>query len=116
MFMLRRRVMAAPKLVSASQADPEARFSRLAAQWKADTCILSSITEIAMHPAYQQIIGMGPAAIPLILKELERSPDQWFWALKAISGADPVPSESRGRVREMTSHWLKWAREQGYSW
>jgi hypothetical protein len=33
---------------------------------------------MAMLPPYQQIIGMGPPAVPLILEELRREPDQWF--------------------------------------
>lgn len=45
--------------------------------------------EMAMHPAYQRIIGLGPEVAPLLLRELERQPDHWFWALKALTGADP---------------------------
>jgi hypothetical protein len=67
-----------------------------------------------MHPAYQQIIGIGPAAVPLLLRELERDVDHWFWALKAITGVDPVPPASRGKVREMAAAWLRWGRDQGY--
>jgi hypothetical protein len=44
----------------------EARFRELARQWKEATLLLSSITEMATHPAYQQIIGMGRAALPWI--------------------------------------------------
>ena len=29
--------------------------------------------------------------VPLILAELEHEPDQWFWALEAITDEDPVP-------------------------
>ena len=68
---------------------------------------------LTIHPAYQQIIGMGPAVVPLLLRELEREVDHWFWALKAITGADPVPPASRGKVREMAEAWLRWGREQG---
>jgi hypothetical protein len=67
-----------------------------------------------MDPAYQQIIGMGPAVLPLLLDELAREPDHWFWALWAITGSDPVPSESRGKVGEMAQAWLKWGQEHGY--
>lgn len=69
-----------------------------------------------MHSAYQQIIGLGPAVVPLLLAELDREPDHWFWALKAITGADPLPPDGRGRVGEMTQAWLRWGREQGYRW
>jgi hypothetical protein len=69
---------------------------------------------MAMHPAYQQIIGLDSPALPLILLELRRELDHWFWALKAITGQDPVPPESRGRVQKMTDAWLDWGREHGY--
>jgi hypothetical protein len=71
---------------------------------------------MAMHPAYQQIIGMGREVVPLILRELEREPDHWFWALKAITGEDPVPEQHRGRVRAMADAWIRWGREHGLLW
>ena len=91
----------------------EARFRALTATWRSETSRLSSVTAIATHPAYQQIVGMGPAAIPLILKELEQRNDHWFWALKAIAGVDPVPADQRGRINAMREAWLRWGRESG---
>jgi hypothetical protein len=88
-------------------------FQELAKRWRAETLYLSSSTEIAMHPAYQRIIGLGPAVLPLILAELERQPDHWFWALHALTGADPVPPEGRGKLPIMTRAWLEWGRENG---
>jgi hypothetical protein len=64
---------------------------------------------MALHPAYQQIIGMGPVALPFLLRALRRRPEHWFWALKAITGADPVQPEHRGQVRMMAADWLEWA-------
>lgn len=95
-------------------ANPAIRFFTLKSQWEKETAVVSSVTQMAMHPSYQQIIGMGPAAIPLILNEMAVKPGHWFWALKSISGEDPVPPENRGRVREMTEAWLHWGREQNY--
>lgn len=89
------------------------RFRELVGIWKAGTAPLSSATEMAMHPAYQQIIGLGRDAVPLLLRELQREPDHWFWALKAITGVDPVEPRQRGQIREMAEAWLRWAREQG---
>jgi hypothetical protein len=94
----------------------EKRFAALAAEWKAERGHSSSISKLCTHPAYQQIIGMGQKAIPLLLRELEREPDHWFWALKAITGVNPVPQESRANLREMARHWVEWGHEQGYRW
>lgn len=54
-----------------------------------------------MNSAYQEIIGMGEFVIPLLLRELERKPAQWFMALSEITGVDPVPLEFKGRTQEM---------------
>lgn len=53
---------------------------------------------------------------PLLLAELEREPDWWFAALKAMTGADPVTRENRGKLLEMTRAWLDWGKAQGYRW
>ena len=100
--------------ISRQEADCLIKFQELKAIWNADTAILSSITEIAMHPAYQQIIGMGRNAIPLILAEMKETPGHWFWALKSITGEDPVLPKQRGRIKEMTEAWINWGRAQGY--
>jgi len=47
----------------------------LARQWQEATLLTSSITDMATHSAYQQIIGMGEAALPWIFAELLRCPD-----------------------------------------
>lgn len=93
--------------------DVERRFQELTRQWKEATQVTSSITEVSAHPAYQQIIGMGKDAVPLILAELRREPDHWFWALRAITGEDPVPAADRGKLQAMTRAWLDWADRRG---
>jgi len=57
---------------------------------------------------------MGKAALPLLLAELRHEPDDWFWALHAITGANPVPAESRGNLQVMAEAWLQWGLDQGY--
>ena len=69
----------------------------------------------AVHPAYQGIIGLGDAALPWILEELKKEPRDWFWALTAITGENPIPESSAGKVEEMAEAWLRWGREQGYT-
>lgn len=93
-----------------------ATFLDLARRWKDERGPSSSTTELALCPSYQRIIGLGPAVVPFLLRELEREPDHWFWALKAITGADPVPEASRGKLREMARLWVEWGRRQGYRW
>ena len=100
--------------ISRQMDNPLIKFSELKSLWEEETAILSSIKEISMHPAYQQIIGMGKTAVPYILSELTKKPGHWFWALKSITGEDPIRQEQRGRLKEMTKSWLKWGKEKGY--
>lgn len=89
------------------------RFERLALAWEQEAKLMASPVEMAMLPAYQEIVGMGPAAVPLILKRLESNPDHWFWALRAITGTNPVRPEDAGTVDAMARAWIEWGREQG---
>jgi len=68
---------------------------------------------MAMLKPYQRIVGMGLSAVPLILEELRREPDQWFWALEAITEENPVPPEAAGKVREMARAWIDWGKRHG---
>lgn len=100
--------------VSRQWANPALRFNTLKTEWESETAHLSSITEISIHPAYQQIIGMGTIALPYIMDALRKKPGHWFWALKAITGEDPVSPSERGKIKQMAEAWLKWGKEQGY--
>ncbi len=88
------------------------RFKRLLSEWKMQAALLPSATAMAMLPSYQEIIGMGKPALPLILNELKDKPSHLFWALKAISGIDPVPPEDRGRINKMVEAWINWGRQK----
>ena len=102
-------------LTSSADRQIAEKFQRLSDEWRSKTAYASSILEIATTPEYQQIIGMGRAVVPLILQELARSPDHWFWALKAITGEDPVPEQDRGNFEKMTGAWLAWGAANGYT-
>ena len=96
-----------------------ARFQRLVSEWKEQRGVRSSITDGAMCPAYQEILGMGMDALPLIFAQLKSEgvqPDQWFWALKFITRADPVRDDDVGDFNKMAQSWLAWANQEGYAW
>jgi hypothetical protein len=86
-------------------------FHRLAQHWRAETSHLSVTWQAAMHPAYQQIIGMGPAALPLILAELRTRPGAWSWALECIARENPA--ENATTREEALAAWEGWARDKG---
>jgi hypothetical protein len=97
----------------ASPEDVRERFQRQAAEWKEQSRYLSNTAQMAMLKPYQQIIGMGWPAVPLILEELQHEPDQWFWALEAITADNPIPPDAAGKVGLMAQAWIDWGRRQG---
>src|SRR5713101_7412726 len=95
----------------------EQHVVRLLKRWRDETAYLSSSTKITGHPAYQELIGLGAAALPYLFRDLEQTGDGHLSkALAAITGAHPVPAEERGQVRKIAETWLHWARESGYRW
>ena len=94
--------------------EPQERFQQLVRRWKTETEHLSSTVRMAKHPAYQEIIRMGSAAVPLLLAELQRDPDFWFAALREITKENPVPARAAGKVKAMARAWIEWGRERGY--
>ena len=68
------------------------------------------MADIVMNPAYQRIIAMGEKAVPLILRELERELDHWFWALEVLTDENPVSGEHEGNMVEMRERWMEWGR------
>ena len=80
------------------------------------------------HPAHRQepASGIQHAArggkhggaeeterVPLILSELEKEPDHWFWALEAITDENPVAESDAGDVEASARAWVRWGREKG---
>jgi hypothetical protein len=117
----RSELQAPPTFVTPIYIDDWLKFQTLVAQWREQRGVLSSISEAAVCPAYQGIIGMGPIAVPFILAELSAEgdePDQWFWALKALTGEDPVQEEDRGDFVAMAKSWLEWGKTNpsAYAW
>ena len=109
----RLREESAAEAVDIEPADRK-RFQELADRWQEETVFLSNSARKNAHPALQEIISMGQPVVPLILERMRSQGDHWFEALQQITGARPVPSESRGRIKEMTQAWLDWGERNGY--
>lgn len=100
---------------STSDASPSGglarKFQELSETWRRETGLLSFMQQRALHPAYQRIIGMGWVVVPLLLRELQRQPDHWLWALNAITGEQPA--RNTDTLRAAADAWLNWGRERG---
>jgi hypothetical protein len=92
------------------------KFKRLAALWHKAVAHHSSSRIRDNHPVYQEIIGMGPAVVPLLLRDLEVNRRHWFTALAIITGVDPIPKADTGNIPRMAEAWLRWGKENGYRW
>ena len=78
----------------------EQRVQRLLATWREAVAVISSSTVRSSHPAYRELIALGPAALPYLFRDLERTHDGHLSrALAEITGVRPVPPEEGGRVR-----------------
>jgi hypothetical protein len=86
------------------------RFARLLATWRARTSHHSVQWKRVQHPSYQRIIGIGPAAVPFILRELRHDGIDWFPALEAITDTNPVSEPTT--ANEAVERWLSWGRER----
>jgi hypothetical protein len=110
-----RRVLATAEEMMGGHVEPVVtKFARLVSEWENGRPKGANVSSMSMHRAYQHIIGMGVAAVPLILAELSKKSGHWFWALHAITGENPVPHEAEGKIKLMTEAWLKWGKEAGY--
>jgi hypothetical protein len=88
------------------------RFRECVVAWE-DECRRkpsSRSEELCGSPHYREIVRMGMRAVPLILAEMEARPDRWDLALREITGEDPVPRGSWGRLREICEAWIGWGR------
>jgi hypothetical protein len=88
-------------------------FEELVLTWASATVHLSSPSKIVEHPAYRQIIGLGPAVLPLMLRDLAENGRFWFPALNAITGENPIPADAAGDVEKMAEAWIEWGRTNG---
>lgn len=96
-----------------SQKKRAAEFEGHASTWLKETRFVSSPSEKYLHPSYARIIGMGREALPHILGKLTTDPADWFYALRAITGANPVTDDMAGKMTQMRDAWLKWAKNRG---
>lgn len=94
----------------------EAQFRRLAAAWQEAVAYQSSSTLRNNHPAYREIINLGPEVVPLLLRDMEERQTHWFCALREITGTDPIPAAAAGNIPKMIEAWRHWSKENGYLW
>ena len=71
----------------------------------------SNLEHIILDLSYQQIIGLGPRVVPLVLEDLAGKGGHWFWALLVLTGNDEARGEQT--MEGARQAWLRWGRGQG---
>ncbi len=94
------------------QGDVERRFEALAHRWIEEAGGLSVVADMVAHPAYRNIVDMGDAVVPFILRAIRREPTFLYRALRDITGQNPAPPGSD--PDETDEAWLAWGRDKGY--
>ena len=92
----------------------KSEFQALADRWENERPHGANVHRMVNHPAYRQIIRMGQPAVPWLLERLSQKPDHWFVALAEITGANPVPEASQGKIKEMAQAWIDWGKANGH--
>ncbi|MFH1114533.1 MAG: hypothetical protein V1792_11480 [Pseudomonadota bacterium] len=116
-FVVSKEVMQPSAVLQSSSVRPTRRqkeeFERLAEQWRNEVMFLSDTEERITHPAYERIISMGRAIVPLLLRRVQEAHEHWFYALERITGEDPVDPEDVGNVENISRAWVEWGRSRG---
>ena len=89
------------------------RFNELAHRWEEETAFMSSTHQAHRHPAYQQILELGPPVVRPMLERMQEQRGHWFSALHKITGESLVQENERGRIRQMELRWLDWGWQNG---
>lgn len=89
-------------------------FNALSRAWKKETAHFSTLYHVTTNSNYLRIIKHGWQAVPYILKDLQKAPEHWYFALKLITEQDPVPIEDKSNIKKIREHWLNWGKAEGY--
>ena len=97
-------------------------FESYCRQWKEETAGYSSLPKKLLNEWYLRIISLGRGIVPLIIKELQHDPDQWFLALKVLTFEDPIEqidekdSDIYYGFDGCVQAWLEWAKRNNINY
>lgn len=77
---------------------------------KKDTGGYSTHIHILRHQNFEKLALMGERIIPFLFYTIAQHGIDWitFLLLEKITGENPVPKESTGKIYEITIAWLQW--------
>lgn len=90
----------------------EQRFLQLASDWSNETRNVSSLTALASHPKYRQIVNLGWDVVPYLIEDLQNNKRYWLPALDEITGIRPYDSADEGNSKIIIDAWVKWGKKK----
>ena len=102
-----------PAPETADAPSTEQMFRNAVAEWTCEKRTNVEREKLAAHPAFRRIVAMGQEAVPYLLREVKREPNLLVLALREITGENPAPRESRGKISEVAKAWVAWGEKKG---
>ena len=90
----------------------EMKFQILAKKWEEATKYFSFSRQQTANEYYQQIIAIGKPVVPILLLDLQKTNRHWFFALRSITGEDPVLETHEGNIQLMVNDWITWGKKR----
>ncbi len=90
----------------------EAKFVALADEWDEANAGRSRVAFTS--GTYHQVIGMGYAAVPMLLGRLSDGDADWIYALKCITGEQAETPDMDGDHDRIVGAWLSWGAARGF--
>jgi hypothetical protein len=101
---------ASPPSAGARAAELALIFDALATRWQRETGGMSLISARHKHPAWEQILSLGPEVVPEILRRMEHQPDHWHAALVKLTGENPIPVGEKLTGTQVCARWIAWGK------
>jgi hypothetical protein len=92
----------------------KAGVGKLIGQWKKETQFMSSPSQMTAVPSYWELLRLGDEAVPFLLHDLRKSASDLFVVLQNITGDNPVPAQSYGKLDEIVDAWVQWGISHNY--
>jgi hypothetical protein len=90
----------------------ENEFNKLAWEWSASIGNVSSLTAMAEHPKYHEIINLGWDVVPFLLRDLQQNHRFWLPALAEITTIRPYDQRDAGNSKRMIDAWITWGKKK----
>jgi hypothetical protein len=100
------------KVVADDRPTTEHRFLQLASELSSETRNISSLTAIALHPKYRQIVDIGWDVVPHLIYDLQKNKRYWLPALAEITKLRPYDSADEGNSKIMIDAWVNWGKKK----